>query len=379
MNRIECLDGLRGLASLWVLIGHCMMLTGFSLPILGKPDLGVDLFMYLSGFLMVFQYNIRKDKEDWNAPATWASFWVRRFFRLSPLYFLLLAIAVIFGPDLYADRTLIDGFLGNRTQSAQRFTDASATNILTHLTYTYGLLPKYAYRTALPDWSLALEMQFYAVFPFLVLLARRTGWNIMIVGVAGVSIGIAIFVHFLGVSYPMPTFLPLKMHMFLAGMVVAIASGANRFPLFVLALLLAVIPGGGPNGIIHLVARAVILSTFFALVHLTRVPLIDRFSRLLGSPPFHWLGELSYGVYLMHLLVLHGVAAWAIKHWGSDVSPLFRFAFTFSIVASFCYAASYVTYRAVERPGQTLGRYFLTIIGRRGESRQTPAEEIAAP
>lgn len=43
MGRIECLDGLRGLAALWVLVGHCMLLTGFMVPILSKPDLGVDL------------------------------------------------------------------------------------------------------------------------------------------------------------------------------------------------------------------------------------------------------------------------------------------------------------------------------------------------
>jgi peptidoglycan/LPS O-acetylase OafA/YrhL len=356
-----------------------MILTGLRLPILGQPELGVDLFMYLSGFLMVYQYNIRKEKEDWDAPATWMSFWVRRFFRLSPLYFLLLAIALIFGNDLYEQRTLIDQFHGNRGQAAERFTDTSATNILTHLTYTYGLIPKYAYRTALPDWSLTLEMQFYAVFPFLVFMARKTGWNVMIVSVAGISIAIALWIHYLGVSFPMPSFLPLKMHMFLAGMVVAIASGPNRFPLFFLALLLAMIPGGGSGGMFHLVARAVILSTFFVLVHLTSVSLIDRISRLLGSLPFHWLGELSYGVYLMHLLVLHSVAVWAIGRWGSDVSPVFRFAFTFSIVAAVCYAASYITYRLVERPGQSLGRYFLTTLGRKGQARQTSAEEIAAP
>src|SRR3546814_1095538 len=56
IRRVECLDGLRGVAALWVLLGHMMILTGFRLPLMCKPDLGVDLFILPSGFLMVFQY-----------------------------------------------------------------------------------------------------------------------------------------------------------------------------------------------------------------------------------------------------------------------------------------------------------------------------------
>src|SRR3546814_12877049 len=63
VRRVECLDGLRGLAALWVLVGHMMILTGFRLPLMSKPDLGVDLFIMLSGFLMMFQYRLRRSEE----------------------------------------------------------------------------------------------------------------------------------------------------------------------------------------------------------------------------------------------------------------------------------------------------------------------------
>ena len=176
IRRVACLDGLRGLAALWVLFGHLVILTGFRLPVLSKPDLGVDLFILLSGFLMVFQYRLRADVEDWRAPGTWAAFWTRRFFRLAPLFYVALAVALLAGPALYADRVAIDGFLGEPLQPRERFADASLANIAAHLSFVFGLLPDYAFRTPLPDWSLGLEMQFYAAFPFLVLLARRIGW-----------------------------------------------------------------------------------------------------------------------------------------------------------------------------------------------------------
>ncbi|TGS01965.1 acyltransferase, partial [Mesorhizobium sp. M2E.F.Ca.ET.209.01.1.1] len=74
-SRVECLDGLRALAAMWVLVGHCLLLTGWHLPVLGDPALGVDLFIMLSGFLIVFHYQLRRDKEPWQRPETWLKFW----------------------------------------------------------------------------------------------------------------------------------------------------------------------------------------------------------------------------------------------------------------------------------------------------------------
>ena len=84
MLHIGALDGLRGGAALWVLIGHATILTGTRIPILSKPDLAVDLFMMLSGFLMCFHYLERRETEPWHRRSTWTLFWTRRFFRIAP-------------------------------------------------------------------------------------------------------------------------------------------------------------------------------------------------------------------------------------------------------------------------------------------------------
>ena len=108
---MECLDGLRGLAALWVLAGHCVLFSGWSLPIVDKPDLGVDLFMMLSGFLMVFHYQLRSKKEPWSEPGTWLKFWTRRYFRIAPLYYLLLTLTLVLGPTLWAWHSVADHFV----------------------------------------------------------------------------------------------------------------------------------------------------------------------------------------------------------------------------------------------------------------------------
>src|SRR3546814_12129633 len=75
------------------------------------------------------------------------------------------------------------------------------------------------------------------------------------------------------------------------------------------AMLLAAIPIGGDQDLLHFAVRELLVFGFFALVHLRALGVIDWISRLLGSRPFYWLGELSYGTYLIHLLILQPVAA----------------------------------------------------------------------
>src|SRR3546814_3009804 len=139
-RRGGCLGGVRGCAALWWLLGHMMILTGFRLPLMSKPDLGFDLFILLSGFLMMFQYRLRAGREDWTAPGTWAAFWTRRFFRLAPLFYVTLAAALIAGPAIYADRVAIDSVLG---QSLQPPEDRKSTR-LNSSHYCASRMPSFA-------------------------------------------------------------------------------------------------------------------------------------------------------------------------------------------------------------------------------------------
>lgn len=384
IRRVECLDGLRGVAALWVLIGHMMILTGFRLPLVSKPDLGVDLFILLSGFLMMFQYRLRAANEDWTAPGTWAAFWTRRFFRLAPLFYVALAAALLAGPLIYADRVAIDSFLGQAFQPRERYLDASFTNITLHLTFLFGLLPDYAFRTPLPDWSLGLEMQFYLLFPFLVLLGRRFGWVPAALVAAGAGALVALLTTAAGLDYPMPSFLPLKLQLFLAGMLIAADPGEGRARLSArlgAAMLLAAIPIGGEQDRLHFAARELLVFGFFALVHLRSLGVIGWVSRLLGSRPFYWLGELSYGTYLIHLLILQPVAAAVIGQFGIGLGALARFVLTGAVVVPATYAVAFVTYKLVELPGQRLGKAVTRRLasGNAARGYQTVPEKIAAP
>jgi peptidoglycan/LPS O-acetylase OafA/YrhL len=360
-----------------------MILSGLSLPVIGQPHLGVDLFIMLSGFLMVLQYQLRRDFEDWSRFGTWAAFWTRRFFRIAPLFYAALLVALLLGSMLYGDRVAIDTFLDHKLQQPERYLDASFTNVLLHLSFVFGLLPAYAYRTPLPDWSLGLEMQFYAVFPVLMLLTRRIDWLFTALLIVCTSIGFVLLTRHAGVHFPMPSFLPLKMPLFLCGMLIAAASNENRTRLWLWiggAALLAAIPLDGHRDVLHLVVRELLVLVFVALVHFQHLRGIGFASKLLGTPPFHWLGELSFGVYLWHLLVLHVVAAWVIARWGHSIQPTERFLIVSGMAAVTSYAIAFVTYKAIEVPGQKLGKTIQKLVGgSRNSSKSVVAEEIAAP
>ena len=360
-RHIECLDGLRGIAAFWILIGHSALLTGACLPLVQTLGLGVDLFILLSGFLMVFQYRLRAAKEPWEKPRTWCVFWVRRFFRIAPLYYVTLVVALQFGGMLLADRSAIDAFTGAGPQLATRYLDQSFANVILHTTFLFGLLPDYAYRTPLPDWSIGLEMQFYAAFPFLMLFQRRFGWTATALTLTAAAIAITLVLRWQGIAFPMPTFLPMKLPIFLSGMLAAGAIDAGRKKTLLwgaLAVLLVSVPMPHSGASVVRPLLAVIL---FALVHGHQLSgvignAVTRASRVLGNRFFHWLGELSYGTYLWHLLVLQPIAALIIMLTGHTWPPLLQFVTVFAVVALLVYPLSWLTYRLIEMPGQGLGR-----------------------
>ena len=98
--------------------------------------------------------------------------------------------------------------------------------------------------------------------------------------------------------------------------------------------------------------RELLVFGFFALVHWRSLGVIGWVSRLLGSRPFYWLGELSYGTYLIHLLILQPVAAAVIGQFGIGLGAAGRFALTGAIVVPVTYALAFVTYKLVE-PART--------------------------
>jgi peptidoglycan/LPS O-acetylase OafA/YrhL len=364
-SQIPYLDGLRGIAAVWVFLSHVQILSGIrALPVLSYGESAVDLFMLLSGFLMAHHYLERRASEPWELFATWRSFWIRRFFRISPAYYIVLAVALLAGPYIGEARTAVASLWPVTATADSRYLDRSVGNIVAHLTYTFGAIPKYAFDTPLPDWSIGLEMQFYAAFPFLMLLIARCGkYRTAIALATGCTFASAIApAAFAG--FAMPSFLPLKLYVFLAGILLALTRGAPDAlcGLIVATILVIVCPFGHVNSIALM--RGLLVVGLFALLSIESIaplsfmtPLIFRMRSLLGGRVAAFMGDTAYGFYLVHLLVVIPLAGLLTRvgAYTSASGPV-RFFVVATIAAAVAYPAAWVLHRLVEQPGIRWGK-----------------------
>jgi peptidoglycan/LPS O-acetylase OafA/YrhL len=364
-QHISCLDGIRGGLALWVFWGHLANAVGLNMPLLSAPALAVDLFMLLSGFLMSWHWEsklLAQDRTPYRQKLT--DFWTRRFFRIAPLYYPLFIAVTCLNPQFTAarDRMLSaypPEWLGHATGAIAGPTSAfSPLNMLTHLSFVFGLLPSYAANNALPDWSISLEMQFYLVFPLLAAFCKPK--RILLFSAASVGVGL-VSARLLGVGpagsgllahYPQPSVLLLKIHIFAAGMALGwLAASTRERPsraVYWVAFLLPLLFVPKPVGLASLLIGALIL-----------VPSgPTRFvARILGSKPFRVGGELSYDVYLLHYLPSYLVLDVAYRGgYLSGLSSGTRFLFAAALLTPPVYLVAYMLHRLIEKPGIEVGR-----------------------
>lgn len=158
-QRLPALDGVRGIAIAAVLFTHYWPRTGpVTDPNPSWADLGafgVDLFFVLSGFLIT---GILLDSR--RTPAYFSTFYTRRIFRLLPLYYLYLLFLALLPAIHKIARISMPDYKGNWWW---------------YITYFCNWKPDHA----APDpylghfWSLAVEEQFYLIWPAIVLITSR--------------------------------------------------------------------------------------------------------------------------------------------------------------------------------------------------------------
>jgi peptidoglycan/LPS O-acetylase OafA/YrhL len=240
-SQLRSLDLIRGAMALLVFLSHVSIATGSmnAFPLLFRfGGIAVEVFMFVSGFLMTWHYLDREHKEPWSAPSTWRQFYVRRFFRIAPLYYLLVTAAFALQTTLmpmneHLHDTFPPAWAGVSTAHDPTIHDLTPLNLALHYSFLFGFVPAYASNTLLPDWSIGLEMQFYLAFPFLALLFRRAGPWVSTVLLCGAGFlarrwmaeGITSEPGPLGL-FPMATFLPLRIAVFTSGMLAAFGIAA---------------------------------------------------------------------------------------------------------------------------------------------------------
>jgi peptidoglycan/LPS O-acetylase OafA/YrhL len=297
------IEGLRGVAILLVLLFH----AGLSVP---GGFIGVDVFFVISGFLIT---GLLLREREATGTIAFARFYARRVRRLLPAGALVLLATL---PVAFA-------VLGPLDRSSVMLDGAAAALSVGNLRFA---LAESDYFSAIGQpspflhfWSLAVEEQFYLVWPaivFVVLRAGRRWLGVVLLVILGASL--VLNVEITRISTPWAFYsLPTRAWQLALGGLLAVAGvGLDRLPvplrsvvgwlamagLAASALLL--------DGDVPYPGVAAITPTLCAALLI--VAGTSRFGPgvALTVPPLRWLGRISYSLYLWHwpILVLVRIA-----------------------------------------------------------------------
>ena len=336
------LDGLRGVAVAGVVAFHLGHLSG--------GFLGVDLFFTLSGYLITRLLLVERDG---TGEVDLGGFWSRRAWRLLPALFLVIAAVSIYA------------WVAARPDELDGIRDGGLASLL-YVTNWFFLATGDGYWNLFTAptpfdhlWSLAIEEQFYVVWPLVFLALAGTRGERRLIGVTAVAtVATAIA---MAVTDPADAYLSTitRSSSILLGALVGIVihRGDDRFDRLVTGaagriLSMAslgfvvfswiVVDGSADTGFYRGGFFAHALAVSILVARVTLVPDGPE-ARVFSFSPFRTLGLVSYGLYLWHWPVIVIVD---LERTGTDGAALLFL--RLSVMAALT-AASYLL---IERPAR---------------------------
>ena len=302
-ERIASLDGLRAFGVTIVVAYHCIG------KVAAGGRLGVDVFFALSGFLIttiVAREIVRTDG------LRIVRFYWRRLLRLYPALLATIVLTLAFFPLMTRDGGLRDWLQSAVFAGSYTMDIAIATG-------------RMSADTALsPTWTLAMEEQFYLIWPLvlLLLLRRRVPTAVALVATL-VALG-ASWASLL--ASPYAEFRPdLRAGALLVGCAAALAVSMKQLPRFTANAVLWLAPpllvgvvaaASWTHPVVPAVATIAVSALTAAAVPSLLVSRRHPVTRMLSARWASWLGRRSYAVYLLHLPVLQGVMG--ATGWGAE-------------------------------------------------------------
>lgn len=359
-KRIFGLDLMRAVAILFVVFSHALWimpelpgLPGELLRLMGV--LGVEIFFVLSGFLI--GRILLRIFEDGYDSSKMKYFWVRRWFRTLPNYYLILLVNI--GIVFYVGRELPDSlwqyffFLQNAGTAMDVFFTESWSLPIEEYTYLlapllgWGLHKIFKLKPSKAFLYTALFMIFFGLISKVGYNLNNQGgdmnfWNRNLKAVMLYRLD-AIFYGMLGAylaQFAAAAWKQNRYVMLLVGFIcmLLISFGIPKFGWFI---------DSHPFvwNVIYLPFTSLSIAFFLPFLSQWKsAPAIIRY-------PFTWISLLSYAMYLLHYsVVLH-----LLKHWFPTevLSPIDKAVYVVVYLLS-TFVASYVLYRVFERPMMNL-------------------------
>lgn len=280
-NRINWLDSMRGIACIIVVLAHVLSsIPSIGVRVAGCGKIGVWLLFVFSGFWTLYPYI--KNKRTFNIGDS-ICFYINRFFRIYPLYILVIIVVAIIG---YLSRgQIVDHFL--------------LREAIGHF------------------WTIPVEVKFYFIVPILLLICTRLKDKLKLVFLGICAI---VFVVIFPYTNSIENGIGLRWYLpvFCLGMMLAVLSGwvqkkesiiADGISVLFCIVLISLVPGVRellfkikPDG--YLQNKYIFISILWLGVLITLF--CSKYGKKLLSS-CKWLiciGKNSYSIYLIHYIVL---------------------------------------------------------------------------
>ncbi|MBV9351628.1 MAG: acyltransferase [Mycobacterium sp.] len=316
VDRVASLTGIRAVAALLVMGTHAAYTTGkythgyFGL-LCSRLEIGVPIFFVLSGFLLFRPWV--KAAATGSAPPSVSRYARHRVRRIMPAY----TVTVLAAYLIYQYRTA-------RPNPGHTWVGLLRNLTLTQ-TYT-GNYVGYLHQGLTQMWSLAVEVAFYVVLPllsYLLLTVICRQWQPvrLLVALGGLTLITPAWLIVVHTTDWLPNsarvWLPSYLVWFIAGMMLAVLQKMRvrcyafaAIPLATVSYFIVATPIGGapttsPAGLVDALVKAGFYA-FIAALAVAPLALSNHglYARLLASRPMVWLGEISYEIFLIHLIAM---------------------------------------------------------------------------
>lgn len=318
----------------------------------------VDVFIILSGFAI---FHLLHEK-----PGPYRAFMIGRFFRIVPVYWVCLALAVAVIPlgsqflptCTWGDKLYLQWMKLVIEVERQRFW----FHLSWHLPLAHGIVPRsvlpFSDSTFIsPAWSISLEWQFYLVAPLLAAAWKRP-WSIPLIIAAGLTS------RWWAADFEndQPAFLPLKLHLFILGAGSYFIErwlrthhdrGVKYGPIIVLGGVLIV-------WLLHweqwaISAWLICFSTSLGVWDAALPRVQSCFRAVLLAKPVQWLGRRSYSLYLIHWPLIIAALAF-LTFVKPEISNQEALVGMLAVALPLILAATAALHRYIEAPTLRLGR-----------------------
>ncbi len=327
VDRVASLTGIRAVAALLVVGTHAAYTTGkYTHGYWGlfgaRMEIGVPIFFVLSGFLLFRPWV--KSAATGGPPPSLSRYARHRMRRIMPAY----VVTVLFAYLLYHFRTA-------GPNPGHSWLGLARNLTLTQI-YCDGYLGKYLHQGLTQMWSLAVEAAFYVVLPLLayllVVLVCRRRWQprLMLAALAALALISPAWLVLVHADHLFPDgarlWLPTYLAWFLGGMALAVLQrmGVRGYafvaiPLATICYFIVSTPiAGAPTTSPASLREAVVKTCFYAVIATLAVAppaLGDHgwYFRLLATRPMVWLGEISYEIFLIHLITMEFAMVYIVR------------------------------------------------------------------